>query len=101
MRNLIFRSALLVGALSMLAGCVFIRSSSISDSAGTGNAVTASASDMGFVELIAPQGLTHSANQQLASQCPGGKFTDVQNELSVRDFFLVQLYSLSADAVCQ
>jgi hypothetical protein len=46
-----------------------------------------STSELGFVELIAPDGLTHNANQQLASQCPGGKFTDVQNELSVRDFF--------------
>ena|SRR5437868_1214717 len=101
MRKLILQSTLFLVTVCLLAGCVLIRSSSISDSTGAGNPVNASVSDMGFVELIAPEGLTHNANQQLASQCPGGKFTDVQNELSERDFFLVQLYSLSANAVCQ
>jgi hypothetical protein len=67
----------------------------------TGNAVSASVSDMGFVDLVAPTGLTHSANQQLATQCSSGKFTDVQNELSMRDFLIVQLYTVSANAVCQ
>ena len=101
MRNGILRPGLLLLVFCMIQGCVFIRSGSISDSTGTGNAVSASASDMGFLELLAPDGLTHSANEQLASQCPGGKFTNVQTELSMRDFLLVQLYSVSANAVCQ
>ena len=101
MRSLILRAVLLLVAFCAAQGCVFIRSSSISSSTGTGNAVSASASDMGFIELIAPVGLTHNANQQIATQCPSGKFTDVQNELSIRDFLIVQLYTISATAVCQ
>jgi len=101
MKNLMLRSALILLACYLVQGCVFIRSSSITGSAGTGTAVNASASDMGFLELVAPTGLTHSANQQLATQCPGGKFGNVQSELSMRDFLLVQLYTVSADAVCQ
>jgi hypothetical protein len=51
--------------------------------------------------LTAPQGLTGVANQQLASACPGGKFTDVQTELSIRDFILAQMYQVNAVAICQ
>jgi hypothetical protein len=96
-------------ALSMLAsclalsGCIMVSSSSISESTRTqaGNTATATATDWGILRLTAPQGLTGVANQQLASACPSGKFTDVQTELSMRDFILAQMYTVSAVAICQ
>jgi len=87
-----------------VSGCIFLSSSSISESNKTqaGNTATANASDWGILHLIAPQGLTGVANQQLASACPSGKFTDVQTELSMRDFLgIAQLYQVSAVAICQ
>jgi len=86
-----------------LSGCIMVSSSSISDSDRTqaGNTVTASATDWGILRLTAPQGLTGIANQQLASGCPGGKFTDVQTELSMRDFILAQMYMVNAVAICK
>ncbi len=103
MKNLIALPAvLLLAACLGVEGCAFIRSSAISESVGKGNAVSTSTSDMGYLYLVAPQNLTQNANQQLASQCPSGKFTDVQTELSVRDFFaIVQIYQVNASAVCQ
>src|SRR5271170_3655369 len=86
-----------------MSGCIMVSSSSISDSTRTqaGNTATANATDWGILHLTAPQGLTGIANQQLASACPSGKFTDVQTELSMRDFLLAQMYTVSAVAICQ
>ncbi|HVA79756.1 MAG TPA: hypothetical protein VNF29_02400 [Candidatus Binataceae bacterium] len=87
-----------------LCGCVRIMSSSIANSnkMTAGNAVTADATDMGFLELVAPQGLSQTANSNLLAQCPSGKFTDATAELSLRDFFgIVQLYQINASGVCQ
>jgi len=86
-----------------LSGCITISSSSISDSTRTqaGNTATASATDWGILLLTVPQGLTGIANQQLASACPSGKFTDVQTELSMRNFVLAQMYMVNAVAICQ
>jgi hypothetical protein len=101
-----FYKLLPIAAMSMLlglSGCVMITSSSISDSTktGAGNTATASASDWGILMLTVPQGLTGAANQQLVSACPSGKFTDVQTELSMRNFFLAQRYEVDAAAICQ
>jgi len=87
----------------VLSGCIMVSSSSISESSRSqaGNTATASATDWGILRLTAPQGLTGVANQQLASACPGGKFTDVQTELSMRDFILAQMHSVNAVAICQ
>jgi len=84
-----------------LAGCIMIQSSSISGSAGPGTAVTGQANDMGILHLSVPQNLTQTANSQLLSGCASGKVTDVQTELSMRDFILVQMYKVSASGVCQ
>ncbi len=86
-----------------LSGCIMVSSSSISDSTKSqaGNTATATATDWGILRLTAPQGLTGVANQQLASACPGGKFTDVVTELSMRDFILAQMYQVNAVAICQ
>ncbi|HEY6394798.1 MAG TPA: hypothetical protein VIX12_05220 [Candidatus Binataceae bacterium] len=84
-------------------GCVRIMSSAISDSNRTaaGREVSAQNQDMGFVEVVAPPTLTTGANATLASQCPSGKFTNVQTELTLRDWFaIVQVYTVNADAYC-
>jgi hypothetical protein len=84
-------------------GCIMLESSSISSSNRTqaGNTATATATDWGILRLTAPQGLTGIVNQQLASACPNGKFTDVQTELAMRDFFLAQMYTVNSVAICQ
>ncbi|HVA79013.1 MAG TPA: hypothetical protein VNF27_14015 [Candidatus Binataceae bacterium] len=87
-----------------LSACVRIMSSSVANSnkVVAGNSVTAQASDMGFLELVAPVGLTQTANSNLSGQCPGGKFTDATTELSLRDFFaIVQMYQVDVTAICQ
>jgi outer membrane protein OmpA-like peptidoglycan-associated protein len=81
-------------------GCVAIKSSVISERSTGGQAVSASSDDYGFLRLTAPYGLTTKVNSQLVSQCPNGELTNVQTELSMREFILVQLYSLSAAALC-
>ncbi len=84
-----------------VSGCVFLRSASISDSIGKGNAVSAQASDNGYLVLIAPSNVTQAAADQLVSQCPSGKVTNVQTELTLRDFFgIVQSYEATANGVC-
>jgi hypothetical protein len=93
--------AALIGISMSLAGCIFISSSAISDKSGSGGTpVSASASDWGFLLLTVPNGLTGKANAQLTSQCASGKLTDVQTELTMRNFLLAQLYNISVDGVC-
>jgi outer membrane protein OmpA-like peptidoglycan-associated protein len=79
---------------------VFIKSSTISDRSGGGQTVTASYSDYGILGLTAPYGITTKVNSQLVSQCPNGELTNVQTELSMRNFLLVQLYNVTATAIC-
>ncbi len=97
-------SVAVLGSCLALSGCIYMASSAISDSNKTaaGNTATASAQDWGILHLTAPQGLTGIANQQLVSACPSGKFTNVQTELTVRDFLgIAQQYQISAEAICQ
>lgn len=87
-----------------LSACVRIMSSSVANSnkVAPGNSVTAQSSDMGFLELVAPVGLTQTANSNLLAQCPSGKFTDATTELSLRDFLgIVQMYQDDVTAICQ
>ena len=59
-------------------------------------------SDYGILHLSAPGNLTSNANAALASQCQSGMITDVQTELSMRDWFaIVQYYTVTAAAVCK
>jgi outer membrane protein OmpA-like peptidoglycan-associated protein len=95
---------LAVGALFSisLSACVFIHSSTIGESTGSGSAVTAADSDYGILRLTKPQGLTSAANVDLAKQCQSGLLTDVQTQLSMRDWFLiVQYYTVVANAICK
>src|SRR5712675_874343 len=92
--NSILVAALLAGCVQVY-GCVFVQSSAISDRAGAGNPITASASDLGYLHLVAPQGLTQTALANLLSSCATGKVSGVTTELQMRDFFIVQSYNVS------
>jgi len=96
----------LAGMAALLAsmtlnGCVMIESSSIGERRATGQGATATADGYGILRLTAPVGLTTGANSQLAGSCPSGKFTNPQTELTMRDFIIVQYYTVKADAVCE
>ena len=82
-----------------LSACVWIRSSSIGETTGSGSAVSATSSDYGILRLIKPQGLTSAASADLGKQCSSGLLTDVQTQLSMREWFLlVQYYTVTASA---
>ena len=93
-----------IGALlsTLLSACLFINSSTIGQTTGSGAAVSATDSDYGILHLTKPDGLTSAANADLLKQCPTQLSTDVQTQLSVRDWFLiVQNYAVAADAICK
>jgi hypothetical protein len=95
-------SPLAIAGSLLLSACVLIHSGSISESAGGGTPVTAAYSDYGLLHLTAPAKLTADANAALASQCQSGMISDVQTELSMRDWFaIVQYYTVSTAAVCK
>jgi len=97
--NSIILAALLAGCAQTY-GCVFVQSSAIADRSGAGNPITANASDLGYLHLVAPQGLTQTALSNLLSNCATGKVSGVTTELSVRDFFIVQSYNVSVSGTC-
>ena len=97
--NSFLMAALLAGCVQTY-GCVFVQSSAISDRGGAGNAITANASDLGYIHLVAPQGLTQTALANLLSNCATGKVSGVTTELQIRDFFLVQSYNVSVSGTC-
>ncbi len=105
MKKITQRIALLTIGLGFLGGCVSINSSAISEvsNASSGQAVKVTVSgDPGILHLMAPKDLTQKANQELLSKCSSGKLTDVQTQLSTRDFLgIVQIYKVRASAVCQ
>jgi len=84
-----------------LSGCVVIESSSIGERGATGQSTSATSDGYGILRLTTPIGLTTSANSQFAANFPIGKFSDPQTELAMRDFIVVQYYTVTADAVCQ
>ena len=83
-----------------LSGCVTLHSSSISGRSGGCQSTKVTAGDYGILHLTTPDNLTEAANSQLVSQCPG-KLTNVQTELSMREWIVVQWYTVSSTAVCQ
>ena len=85
-----------------LSACVFVRSSTIGQTTGNGSSVSAVDIDYGILRLSKPQGLTSAANEDLLKQCQSGLLTDVQTQLSMRDWFLiVQYYTVVANAICK
>lgn len=86
-------------------GCVSINSSSIT---GTGKGTSGQpihvtvSGDPGILHLMAPKDLTTKANKELLSQCSSGHISNVQTQLSTRDFLgIVQIYKVRATAICQ
>jgi hypothetical protein len=101
MKGLTLLAMPLLAICMALSGCVFIESSAITGRSGHGKSVTTSASDYGILGLTIPSGLTGTANSQLAAQCQSGNLTNVQTELSMRNFIVVQLYDVTATASCE
>lgn len=97
--NSIMLAVLLAGCVQAY-GCVVIESSAISDRAGAGNPISASASDLGYLRLAAPQGLSQTALANLLGNCATGKVSGVTTELSVRDFLIVQSYTVTVSGTC-
>jgi hypothetical protein len=97
--NATFIAVLLAICISA-SGCVFIRSSAISDRTSAGAPLSGSASDYGYVYLIVPSGLTQAAFANLLGSCATGKVTGVASELIVRDFFIVQYYTVAVTGSC-
>ena len=97
-KSVIFAASLVASVY--LGGCVFVQSSSVSERGGQGNSITASASDFGYLHLVAPQGLTQTALSNLLSNCATGKVSGVTTELQMRDFFFVQAYNVSVSGTC-
>ncbi len=97
-----FSRALVVGACLSLASCVMLNSSSISESSGGGSPINAEYSDYGILHLTAPSTLTADANTALASKCQSGVISDVQTELSTREWFgIVQYYTVNVTGSCK
>ena len=102
MKNSLIKTATMVlGLCVMLSGCVWLRSSAIADRAGSGGqTVRVSTGDYGILHLTTPDGITEAANSQLVSQCQG-KLTNAQTELAMREWILIQWYTVTSVAVCQ
>lgn len=91
-----------VGACLSLSGCVLVHSSAIGEKSGSGSPVSAAFSDYGILHLSEPANLASATNAHLLQQCQSGQLTNVQTELSMRDWFLlVQYYTLTANATCK
>lgn len=99
------RTGLMLAAfLISVTGCVSIESSGISDSpkgvSGTEVRVTEQG-DFGILHLTSPTDLTAKANQDLLSKCSSGRLSNVQTQLSDRDWLgIVQVYKVRARAIC-
>ena len=99
--SLVKTTTLVLGLCIMLSGCVWLRSSAIADRAGSGGqTVRVSTGDYGILHLTTPDGITEAANSQLVSQCQG-KLTNAQTELAMREWILIQWYTVTSTAVCQ
>ncbi len=95
------RAAGLGLAMAGLSGCFFVMSGTVSSTAAKGSTVSAEASDWGILRLSIPEDLTSTVNGQLAGQCPSGKISNVSTELTMREFFLAEMYTVSATGLCQ
>ena len=99
--SLLKTTTMVLGLCVMLSGCVWLRSSAIADRAGSGGqTVRVSTGDYGILHLTTPDGITEAANSQLVSQCQG-KLTNPQTEMAMREWILIQWYTVNATAVCQ
>ncbi len=96
-----FVIAIFALAATALPGCYLINSGTISSTAAKGSGITASGSDWGILHLSTPQGLTSSVDSQLLGQCASGKVSNISTELATREFFVAQMYTVTANGYCQ
>jgi outer membrane protein OmpA-like peptidoglycan-associated protein len=87
-------------ACVIISGCVLLRSSTIGDRSDNGQTVRARLGEYGIARLTVPEHLTSDVNSKLVAQCPSGILTNVRTELSMRDFIVVQWYTVSGTAIC-
>ena len=92
----------LLAACLGFSGCIALQSSSISDRSGSGSGQTVSlfSSDYGILHLTEPEGLTEATNSKLVGQCQAGRVTSVVTELSMREWIMIQWYTVSASGTC-
>ncbi len=99
-----FLTICLAGGAAFLSGCVFIPSSTLSDTPPAPGAKTVRVveeGDLGVLHLTAPKDLTTRAGADLLAQCPSGRLVNVRTQLSNRDWVgIVQDYKLRAQADC-
>jgi len=90
---------LLISIGLLLNACVSVHSVSVSDmkSSSSGKAVKAESHGMGILSLTLPE-LDVSAS--LAEQCKGGELTGIQTFTTMRNFFVIQNYSLTSTGQC-
>lgn len=93
--------AMVAASLFGLVGCAMIQTSTISSSSAKGNNVSGQAAGWGVLHLMAPDNLTASASGEMMGQCPSGRISNVQTELQTREFFVAQMYTVSAMGFCQ
>ncbi len=88
-----------------LAGCVSIDSSSITgtEKGTSGQPIHVTyTGDLGILHLMIPKDLTPNANKELLALCSSGHISNVQTQLSTRDFLgIVQVYKVRATAICE
>ena len=90
----------LLAASLVLSGCIVLQSSSISDRSGGSQTVSVWSSDYGILHLTEPEGLTEATNSKLVDQCQAGRVTSVVTELSMREWIIIQWYTVSASGIC-
>ncbi|MHB1285946.1 MAG: hypothetical protein ACYCYP_05175 [Leptospirales bacterium] len=102
MKKMILLSFLVVFSI---AGCVSVDSSSITGATrGTsGQPIHVTyTGDLGILHLTIPKDLTSNTNKELLALCSSGHISNVQTQLSTRDFLgFVQVYKVRATAVCE
>jgi hypothetical protein len=95
------RLALTAGFLATMSlgtGCVSHFSHSVSASASTqGTPVESEASGMGILMLTAPD---LDASTELKAKCPSGKLSNVETQATMRNWFVVQAYSVTVKGIC-
>ena len=90
----------LLAASLVISGCIVLQSSSISGRSSGNQTVSVWSSDYGILHLTEPEGLTEATNSKLVGQCQAGRVTSVVTELSMREWIIIQWYTVSANAIC-
>lgn len=81
-------------------GCVLMTSVSVSEiHPNNSGLVKARVSDYGFLHIDLPP--TLNIQPELRKQCPNGTINGIQTTLSMREFLLLQYYTITATGYCK